>query len=374
MPAAERTLVEDLVTLRSLAIEAGQLALSYTLEGQSARAWEKTGGSPVTEADMAVNQLCDLRLTSSRPEYGWLSEETLDDPAARQKDRCWVVDPIDGTRAYMRGDPNWCVGLAIVEEGQAVAGVLYAPALGQLYEARIGGGAYLNGRLIQVSECGTEAGCRLIAAEEMLNHKGWPEPWPAVTVPRPKPNSTLLRMAFVASGAWDATLVLSHKSDWDLAAGTILVNEAGGVATTHTGEPLHFNRTIPAQRSIIASGKRLHPLLVRRSGFVGIPDPQAKAAPAAPTAKTEPVKMGDAPKTGKQLLHIVFGGELKDVQEVEFEDLSKMDFVGAFASYKEAYDAWKAAAHRTVDSAETRYFILHAHRLLDPETGEHHHV
>tara|TARA_R110001599_G_scaffold2035_3_gene10891 strand:- start:3235 stop:3489 length:255 start_codon:yes stop_codon:yes gene_type:complete len=84
--------------------------------------------------------------------------------------------------------------------------------------------------------------------------------------------------------------------------------------------------------------------------------------------------MGDAPKTGKQLLHIVFGGELKDVQEVEFEDLSKMDFVGAFASYKEAYDAWKAAAHRTVDSAETRYFILHAHRLLDPETGEHHHV
>ena len=374
MPAAERTLVEDLVTLRSLAIEAGQLALSYTLEGQSARAWEKTGGSPVTEADMAVNQLCDLRLTSSRPEYGWLSEETLDDPAARQKDRCWVVDPIDGTRAYMRGDPNWCVGLAIVEEGQAVAGVLYAPALGQLYEARIGGGAYLNGRLIQVSECGTEAGFRLIAAEEMLNHKGWPEPWPVVTVPRPKPNSTLLRMAFVASGAWDATLVLSHKSDWDLAAGTILVNEAGGVATTHTGEPLHFNRTIPAQRSIIASGKRLHPLLVRRSGFVGIPDPQAKAAPVAPTAKTEPVKMGDAPKTGKQLLHIVFGGELKDVQEVEFEDLSKMDFVGAFASYKEAYDAWKAAAHRTVDSAETRYFILHAHRLLDPETGEHHHV
>ena len=374
MPAAERTLVEDLVTLRSLAIEAGQLALSYTLEGQSARAWEKTGGSPVTEADMAVNRLCDLRLSASRPEYGWLSEETLDDPAARQKDRCWVVDPIDGTRAYMRGDPNWCVGLAIVEEGRAVAGVLYAPALGQLYEARIGAGAYLNGEIMRVSECQSETGCRLIAAEEMLNHKGWPEPWPAVTVPRPKPNSTLLRMAFVASGAWDATLVLSHKSDWDLAAGSILVSEAGGIATTHMGEPLHFNRPIPAQRSIIASGKRLHPLLVRRSGFVDIPDPQEKAVQAAPIVKTEPVKMGDAPKAGKQLLHIVFGGELKDVTEVEFEDLSKMDFIGAFGSYKEAYDAWKAAAHRTVDSAETRYFILHAHRLLDPETGEHHHV
>lgn len=374
MPAAERTLVEDLVTLRSLAMEAGQLALSYMLEGRSARAWKKTGGSPVTEADMAVNQLCNLRLTVSRPEYGWLSEETLDDPAARQKDRCWVVDPIDGTHAFIRGDPNWCVGLAIVEAGQAVAGVLYAPALGQLYEARIGGGAYLNGNMIRVSECATEAGCRLIAAEELLNHTGWPEPWPAVTVPRPRPNSTLLRMAFVASGEWDATLVLNHKSDWDLAAGTILVNEAGGVATTHQGEPLHFNRTIPAQRSIIASGKRLHPLLVRRSGFVAIPDPQQQAARVAATVKTEPVRMGDAPKAARQLLHIVFGGELKDVREVEFEDLSKMDFVGAFASYREAYDAWKAAAHRTVDHAETRYFILHAHRLLDPETGEHHNV
>jgi myo-inositol-1(or 4)-monophosphatase len=374
LPAAERTLVEDLATLRSLAIEAGQLALSYTLEGQSARAWEKTGGSPVTEADMAVNQLCADRLIASRPDYGWLSEETLDNPAARQKDRCWVVDPIDGTRAYMRGDPNWCVGLAIVEAGQAVAGVLYAPALDQLYEAHIGGGAFLNGQLIRVSECESELGCRLIAAEEMLNHKSWPEPWPPLTVPRPRPNSTLLRMAFVASGAWDATLVLNHKSDWDLAAGAILVNEAGGIATTHKGEALDFNRAIPAQRSIVASGKALHPLLVRRLGFVDISDPQDKAAPVAVKANMEPSKMGDAPKPGKQLLHIVFGGELKDVADVEFEDLSKMDFVGAYASYKEAYDAWKAAAHRTVDHAETRYFILHAHRLLDPETGEHHHV
>ncbi|KCZ93852.1 inositol monophosphatase family protein [Hyphomonas johnsonii] len=374
MPAAERTLVEDLVTLRSLAIEAGQLALSYTREGQSAFAWEKTGGSPVTEADLAVNQLCAARLTHARPGYGWLSEETLDDFAARRKDRCWVVDPIDGTRAYMRGDPNWCVGLAIVEEGRAVAGVLYAPVLGHLYEARAGAGAFLNGEAIRVSECGSEAGCRLIAAEEMLVHKGWPEPWPILTVARPKPNSTLLRMAMVASGAWDATLTLTQKSDWDLAAGTILVTEAGGVATTHKGEPFQFNREVPAQRSVIASGKQLHPLLVRRSGFVDIPDPQEKAARPAATISTEPLKMGDAPKAEKQLLHIVFGGELKDVAELEFEDLSKVDFVGAFASYREAYDAWKSAAHRTVDHAEMRYFILHAHRLLDPETGEHHHV
>lgn len=84
--------------------------------------------------------------------------------------------------------------------------------------------------------------------------------------------------------------------------------------------------------------------------------------------------MSDIAQETKQLLHLVFGGELKDVRQVEFEDLSKVDFIGAYPNYKEAYDAWKNAAQRTVDNAEMRYFILHAHKLLDPETGDHHHV
>lgn len=374
MRVADRTLSEDMKILRELAQEAGKLAQSFMLGGQTAETWHKTGGSPVTEADMAVNQLCSDRLMRFRPEYGWLSEETLDNPDARQKDRCWVVDPIDGTRAYIRGDPHWCIGLAIVEEGVSVGGVLYAPELDEFYEAHRGQGAFLNGQAIRVSECSSEAGCRLIAAETMLEHPGWPEPWPPVTLARPKPNSTLLRMAFVAAGKWDATLVLGQKADWDLAAGTVLIEEAGGVATTHRGEKLIFNRAVPAQRSVIASGNALHPLLVRRSEFVDIPDPQERAPKMVPPATTEPAKMGDTTRETKQLLHIVFGGELKDVAEVEFEDLSKVDFVGAFPNYKDAYDAWKNAAHRTVDNAEVRYFILHAHKLLDPETGDHHHV
>lgn len=84
--------------------------------------------------------------------------------------------------------------------------------------------------------------------------------------------------------------------------------------------------------------------------------------------------MSETASQSRQLLHLVIGGELKDVSGVEFEDLSKIDFVGAFPSYKAAYDAWKAAAQRTVDHAEMRYFILHAHRLLDPETGSQHQV
>ena len=374
MPAVDASLATDLQTLRETARAAGQLALSLKIDGQCRRSWHKTGGSPVTEADLAVNQLIQERLTGARSDYGWLSEETLDDLSRQRHDRCWVVDPIDGTRAYMRNDPHWCIGMAVVEAGQAVAGVIYAPQLGQLYEAHRGGGAFLNGQPIRVSTQAREAGSRLIVGQGLLQHKVWPEPWPPVTIARPRPNATLLRLAFVASGAWDATLVLSHKSDWDLAAGAVLIHEAGGRATTHKGEELVFNRQVPAQRSILASGNALHGLLVRRSEFVTIPDPQEKAAHSLPAQQTEPSSMTDATTETKQLLHIVFGGELKDVKEVEFEDLSKIDFVGAFPSYKEAYDAWKSAAQRTVDHAETRYFILHAHRLLDPETGDHHHV
>jgi myo-inositol-1(or 4)-monophosphatase len=371
--AAERTLDEDVRLLCQLAQEAGDLAMSYLGNG-GPEAWNKTTGGPVTEADLAVNRLCAQTLKAARPEYGWLSEETLDDPGARQKSRCWVVDPIDGTRAYMRGGTDWCVGLAIVEEGEAVAGVIYAPALGQFYDARRGAGARRNGQRIQVSQRRDEAGTRLITNEGMIGHPSWREPWPEVHLARPKPNATLLRLALVAAGDWDAMIVLAEKADWDLAAGTVLVSEAGGQATTHAGERLVFNQAVPAQRSVLASGNGLHPLLVRRTGYVPLPDPQTRAAMKPAPETTELRKMADKDKHGKQLLHIVFGGELKDVTGVEFEDLSQIDFVGAFPNYQAAYDAWKAAAHRTVDHAETRYFILHAHRLLDPATGDTHHI
>ncbi|HRJ02306.1 MAG TPA: inositol monophosphatase family protein, partial [Hyphomonas sp.] len=161
MRAAERTLEEDLTLLRRIAQEAGDLAMSYIHKG-GAEAWNKTSGGPVTEADLAVNRLCAKELMGARPDYGWLSEETRDDPAARQKSRVWVVDPIDGTRAYMDGTPDWCVGLAVVEEGEAVAGVIYAPALGQFFDARKGAGARRNGEVIRTTQRALEAGTRLI--------------------------------------------------------------------------------------------------------------------------------------------------------------------------------------------------------------------
>lgn len=367
-------IAEDLATMREVAREAGHLALK--LRKEAARtAWEKSPGQPVTNADLSLNALIARKLSAARPEYGWLSEETVDDHSNRSQSRVWIVDPIDGTRAYMReGDPHWCIGLSVVEAGRILAGVIYAPDFDHLYEARRGGGAYLNGRPIFVSSCAAESGCRLIATREMIDHKGWPERWPVVTLAQPKPNATLLRLAYVASGVWDGTLTLWNKSDWDIAPGAILVQEAGGLATTHLGEAFQFNRSEPAQRSLIAAGKGLHPLLLRRTQQVRLKAPSVSAASVGSNAKTEAATMSDAAKPTKQLLHLVIGGELKDVTEVEFEDLSQIDFVGAFPNYTAAYDAWKSAAQRTVDNAEMRYFILHAHKLLDPETGNQHHV
>ena len=363
---------EDLDILKQVAREAGDLALSY-FKRADVRVWDKSKDHPVTEADIAVNALIRDRLMAARPNYGWLSEETALSNDTRTAKRVWIVDPIDGTRAFMRQEPYWCIGIGVLERGLPRAGVIHAPVLEETYSTHLGGGAFLNDKPIHVTGCTQEEGCRIITNEGMLTHPAWPVPWPKMELAKPKPNATLLRLCWVAAGKYDAVVTLWRKSDWDLAPGALLVKEAGGAATTHLGEPYLFNRGEPAQRSLLAAGKALHSLLSARVKGVRLPDPNWTVRPFDSTQTTERQNMAETSES-KQLLHIVIGGELKDVTDVEFEDLSKIDFVGAFASYKEAYDAWKGAAQRTVDNAEMRYFILHAHKLLDPETGDHHHV
>ncbi|MEO0549888.1 MAG: inositol monophosphatase family protein [Pseudomonadota bacterium] len=371
MPGNSSDYAEDLNTLLRVAKEAGELAEGFLKRG-NLESWDKSKNHPVTEADIAVNTLIRERLMAARPDYGWLSEETVPDAESRVRQRVWVVDPIDGTRAFMRGEPYWCIGMGVIDAGKAKVGVVHAPQLGETYSARIGAGAHLNGDPIHVTDCEQEAGCRIITNEGMLTHPAWPVPWPKLHLANPKPNATLIRICWVASGRYDAALTLWRKSDWDLAAAAIIVQEAGGLATTHLKEPFVFNRGEPAQRSLLAAGKTLHSLLSARVKGVKLPDPNWTVRPLDETRTTEPQSMSEV--DSKQLLHIVIGGELKDVTGVEFENLSSIDFVGAFPNYKAAYDAWKGAAQRTVDNAEMRYFILHAHKLLDPETGDHHHV
>ncbi|MEC7291685.1 MAG: 3'(2'),5'-bisphosphate nucleotidase CysQ, partial [Pseudomonadota bacterium] len=208
---------EDLDLLRSVAREAGELAIDY-YERSDVRFWDKSKGNPVTEADLAVNALIQDRLMAARPDYGWLSEETALDNDTRTAHRVWIVDPIDGTRAFMRREPYWCIGLGVLERGQPRAAVVEAPLLGETYSALRDGGAFLNGSQIHVTDCDREEGCRIITNEGMLTHPAWPEPWPDVDLITPKPNATLIRMCWVAAGKADVALTLWRKSDWDLAA------------------------------------------------------------------------------------------------------------------------------------------------------------
>ena len=270
-------LADDLALICDCAKEAGELAESFLPQvHKGEKVWKKNDKTPVTEADLAVNHLLQQRLSTARPDYGWLSEETADELSARDRKRVWVVDPIDGTRAFARpNDPYWCIAIALVENQKPVAGVLFAPELDELFMASAGGGAFLNGKRLAVSRTAREEGAKLISTREVINHRGWPTPWPSVELCDPKPNATLYRMALVATGKWDATFALGRKSDWDLAAGAILVSEAGGIASTHLGEDFTFNRKNPAQRSMLAAGPELHSLLLERIRHVDLTDPNA---------------------------------------------------------------------------------------------------
>ncbi|MFN4025403.1 MAG: 3'(2'),5'-bisphosphate nucleotidase CysQ [Hyphomonas sp.] len=289
MQAAERTLEEDLKLMLLLTKQAGGIARRWRYNAQPGSAWEKADGrGPVTEADLAINQLFENELRAARPEYGWLSEETRDDPNERNRSRVWVVDPIDGTRDFINGGPDWCISIALVEDGEPIAAAINAPDHEVDFRAWKGGGFFSNGCPVNVENRPPDTGrLRLIANENAGYETAWPDVWPKVELARPKPNPTLLRLAFVAVGQWDAALVLGEKADWDVAAGALMVTEAGGEVTTHLGQKLLFNQPVPAQPSVVASRNGMHPLLLRRAGVVKLPDPQARA-PKTPPDATEP--------------------------------------------------------------------------------------
>ncbi len=377
LPDSDSIARDDLELLRNVAREAGALALNWFERG--AQVWEKSPNNPVTQADIAVNDRIAQRLMAARPTYGWLSEETKDDAENRDMSRVFVVDPIDGTKAFIAGQPFFCVAIARLEQDVPIVGVVYNPATDEMFEAMRGDGARLNGEPIEVRARHHIDNCRMLGHREVFAHEGWSRPWPQMKLPDIMPNALAYRIALVAAGRWDAAVALSHKCDWDLAAATLILEEAGGTASDHLGDAFSFNGRIPVQRSVVAAGAALHPLIIERVRNVPIPDPNCVTGESVQgtidLSKNEAAKMSTkAPESHSQLLHLVIGGELKDVTGIEFEDLTKMEFVGAFGSYAAAYDAWKSAAQRTVDNAEMRFFILHAHRLLDPETGHTHDV
>ena len=246
---------EDLTLLTDTVRAAGAIAMRYF--GSDYRTWRKEGGSPVTEADIAVNRYLCETLTTARPDYGWLSEESPDDPARLASARVFVVDPIDGTIAFLKGRPHFTICAAIVVDGRPCCGVVFNPASDELYAARGGGGASRNGASIHVGARGVLEGCHMLGNRDALTRA----PWPPMEVHNR--NSLAYRLALVADGSADASASLTAKRDWDLAAADIILGEAGGVLTDARGEPLIYNRAETVQPSLVAANPKLHTEIIR---------------------------------------------------------------------------------------------------------------
>jgi myo-inositol-1(or 4)-monophosphatase len=269
LPAAEGLLGEDLCLATEVAREAGALSLHWLKKG--ARTWEKSPDNPVTEADIAVNDLIAKRLRRARPGYGWLSEETRDNPADRAQARVWVIDPIDGTKAFMRGEPGFSISIARLEGERPVVAALFNPLTGELFTATEGGGAMLNGQPIFASHTSTLHGCGLILRPEINARLRAHPSWPAMNLLSPVPNSIAYRIALVASGRWDAAVGIKRTNDWDVAAAALILAEAGGIATDGEGRPFTFNRAETWHPGVVAAGAGVHPLLMDRLREMGRP-------------------------------------------------------------------------------------------------------
>lgn len=252
---------DDIALLLGATRSAAALALDFFARGNVAR-WDKAPGNPVSAADMAVDAQLKAELLGARPGYGWLSEETVDDPARLAAHRVWIVDPIDGTRDFIHGRTGWAVSVALIENGIAMIGALAAPARGQLFVAVAGGGVTLNGQPLRVSARADMAGVRLPIDAATLTARFWPEPWDAVAVE--KPNSLALRIGHVAEGVADGFIEGRTIAEWDVAAAALIVSEAGGTITDRDGHALTFNRPSPAVHGLVAATPALHADLRRR--------------------------------------------------------------------------------------------------------------
>jgi myo-inositol-1(or 4)-monophosphatase len=246
--------------LQAAVSEAGKLALSKFRN--DVRAWNKENASPVTEADLAVDNFLRERLTGIDPAIGWLSEETVDVPERLLKERVWIVDPIDGTRSFIAGREDWAICAALVERGRPIAACVELPATGESFAAVRGGGATRNRQRISASSNAAFA-TAAIARPAKLNH--------AVSaagneVKIERIHSIAVRFSRVASGEIDAALAADNANDWDLAAADLLVHEAGGRMTDAAGRVPVYNLATHIHGALIAAGRELHPRLLAALG------------------------------------------------------------------------------------------------------------
>jgi len=237
--------------------EAGALALSKFQT--DLRSWTKGASSPVSEADIAVNNLIERRLRVATPDYGWLSEESADDKARLSQKRVWIVDPIDGTRSYLAGREDWCVSVALVEDDAPVLAAVFAPVTDEFFFAVRGGGAMLHEAPIRARSGTAFDFSRVAGPKPIVERLGLPRDGTAI---HPRIGSLALRLCRIGDGTLDIAFAGGQSRDWDLAAADLIVHEAGGRMTMLSGEPIGYNRPDVTHGVLVAAGRDRHASII----------------------------------------------------------------------------------------------------------------
>jgi myo-inositol-1(or 4)-monophosphatase len=244
--------------LEAVMREAGEIARATAR--RPFKRWTKGADhSPVTEGDIVVNEFLHKQLTTLVRGAGWLSEESQDRLPDRALPLAWIVDPIDGTRAYISGRADWSISVALAEHGRPLIAAIYAPVMDEMFLVSRGGGSTLNGMPIMATSGETLAGARLAGPKRYLDRLSVMTP---KILAQPKVYSLALRIARVAHGALDAAVASGGSHDWDLAAADLLVHEAGGALTDFAGKPLKYNEPQSAHGALIAAGSARHGALI----------------------------------------------------------------------------------------------------------------
>ncbi len=247
----------DSQRLESIATEAGRIAFElWPGNGNAVRSWEKSPGNPVCEADIAVDGFLRRELGRLLPAAGWLSEETADDPSRLARDLIWLVDPVDGTRDFIRGRPGWAVSVALISAGRPLIGLLCSPARGESWRAVAGKGSWRNGGRLAASTRTELPGARVPA-----------DTLPAVDADLSavdKPNSIALRIAMVAADEADLVATLRWGFEWDIGAAALIAREAGAAVSDAFGRKLDYNKRDPRAFGLLVSAPDIHAAAVER--------------------------------------------------------------------------------------------------------------
>ena len=250
----------DLELLETAAREAGEIARGFWRADP--QVWDKGGDDPVSEADFAVDKHLHARLLRARPDHAWVSEETEDDTVRLTAERVFIVDPIDGTRSFVAGEPTWAHSLAIAVNGRITAACVYLPVREKMYLASEGQGATLNGARLSASTTKSLDGAEVLSPKVNFKEELWQgSPPPVKRNFRP---SLAYRMALVGEGRFDAMLTLRPAWEWDIAAGALIAEEAGARVTDRHGAALRFNSPARQTAGVVTGGAAIHAGLMAR--------------------------------------------------------------------------------------------------------------